>query len=119
MAFRKSISLPNGARGEYIRLGAFTWDRLARQASAHLMLYADASHASCPSAAPLCLIAKLRLAGAKFDAYLSNTVLDAGAATIVGQLYAAAKVEPLIAGGGLPCPALNLPPVDLTDAIDA
>ena len=105
MALEKSITLPNGASGNYIRVSFYRWDRDAKEASAHLMLYGSAALATSAPASPLCLIAKLRLGGAKFDEYLGAAALAALAAPgpdpVRDQLYAAAKAEPLLAGGGL------------------
>ena len=106
MALQKSITLPNTAAGDYIRLGGYRWDRMTREASAHFHLFGSAAAASINPQSPLCLIAVLRLEGAKFDQYLSNAVLEATEATIAGQLYLAARSEPLIAGGGLTAVAL-------------
>ena len=99
MALQKTITLPNGASGNYIRLGAYTWDRVSRECSAHLLLFTTAAQASSYPSAPLCLIAKLRLTGAKFDEYLGNSALEE--ATAAAQIYAAAKAETLLAGAGL------------------
>lgn len=107
MALRKNIRLPNGAGGDYIRLTFYRWDRAAREASAHFMLYASVAQANAAPNAPLCLIAKLRLAGLKFDEYLANAVLTDNR-SVVAQLYRAAKTEPLVVGGGLTQTELSL-----------
>lgn len=109
MALQKSITLPNGAAGNYVRVGPYTWDPIAKESSAHLLLFVSAAQRTANPTASLCLIAKLRLIGAKFDQYLANSVLDGETVTVLGQLYAAAKLEPLVAGGGLT-------DVDLSDA---
>ncbi len=114
MALKKPIKLPNGATGDYIQVGAYSWDRMTKEASAHLVLFASKKQASANPEAPLCLLAKLRLTGAKFDEYLSNEVLEGGGATVIRQLYAAAKVEPLRPGGGITVAELTL--ADATDA---
>lgn len=115
MALQKTIALPNGAAGNYIRVGAYTWDRVTREASAHLLLYASAAYADSAPKSPLCLIAKVRLFGDKFDEYLSTAALDAlvdaGPDPVRDQLYAAAKAEPLIPGG-------ELTALSLADAVD-
>lgn len=107
MALQKSIALPNGATGSYIRIGAYTWDRQTNEASAHLMLHTDAAFAESAPNSPLCLIAKLRLNGSKFLQYLGNDALSVEGVTVLGQLYSAAKVEPLLAGAGLTTIALD------------
>lgn len=113
MALQKTITLPNGASGNYIRIGAYTWDRMTREASAHLMLHTSATHAAEHPEASLCLLAKLRLHGSKFDEYLANAVLAGEGVTVIGQLYAAAMSEPLIPGGGFTRAGL-----DLSDAVN-
>jgi hypothetical protein len=117
MALQKNITLPNGASGNYIRVGAYTWDRVRREASAHFALFTSAAHATASPTAALCpVIAKVRLFGAKFDEYLGNPALEGAGVTVVGQLYAAiqAPADPsaghtVIAGGGLTA-------LDLSDA---
>ena len=115
MALQKIIALPNSASGNYIKVGAFTWDVLTRESSCHLMLFASAAAAASAPAAPLAMIGKLRLNGAKFDQYLSTAALAAlpspGPDPIRDQLYAAAKAEPLVPGAGLTA-------IDLSDATD-
>lgn len=111
MAFQKTTTLPNTAAGNYIRLSAYRWDRLTREASAQFLLFATEAAADAQPKSPLCLVAVLRLEGAKFDEYLSNAALAVEGVTVAGQLYEAAKAETLIAGGGLT-------EVDLSDATD-
>lgn len=113
MALQKTISLPNGASGNYVRVGTYAIDRLTREASIQFMLHGSAALAASAPDAPLCMIAKLRLNGAKFDEYLSSEALAAVGQNIVEQLYVAAKAEPLLAGGGLTQAQL-----DLSDATD-
>lgn len=113
MALQKSITLPNGATGNYIRLGPYFVDPLVKEASAQLMLHTNAAYAASAPEMPLCMIAKLRLQGAKFDEYLANSVLNVDGVTLAGKLYEAAKAEPIIAGGGLTQAQL-----DLSDAAD-
>ncbi len=110
MALSKGFSFRNGASGSYIRVTAYRWDRSTREARAILTLYQDAAYAaSAPDLPLLPVLAKLDLTGAKFDQYLGNAALaDAG---VLAQLYAAAKVETLLAGGGLTA-------VNLADAVD-
>lgn len=107
MALTKSITLPNGAAGNYIRLSACTWDRTTREASAHLHLFLSSAQAAAAPSNPLCLLAKLRLTGAKFDTYLSHAALEG--TTVAAQIYTAALVEPLNPGAGLTS-------LDLSDA---
>ncbi len=116
MALQKTITLPSTATGNYIRLGSHLWDNVAKRASAHFDLYASAEAAAASPGYPLRQdIAVLRLVGPKFDAYLSTAALAAlsspGPDPVRGQLYAAAKAEPLIPGG-------DLTSLSLADAID-
>lgn len=105
MALQKHIALPNGTSGNYIRLTFYRWDATRREASAEFMLFASKERAKTQPHAPVCALIKLRLSEAKFDQYLSTEALQAleirGPDPIRDQLYAAVKVEPLIAGGGL------------------
>ena len=105
MALIKSFTLLNGAAGNYVRVGYYHCDHVAREASAHLMLYVSAAQRLAAPDAPLCLIAKLRLQGATFDTYLGTAALaalaDPGPDPVRDQLYAAAQAEELLAGGGL------------------
>ncbi len=96
MALLKTIALPNSTTGNYVRLAFFRCDFVAREVSAHFVLYASAAARISNSTEHLGIVAKLRLEGAKFDQYFSTAGVDQAAA-----LYIAAKVEPLIAGGGL------------------
>lgn len=93
MAFQKSLTLPSGVSGNYIRCIVFRWDRNAREAEALFALYLDQAAAQSGKQSLTPWIAKLRLEGEKFDEYLSNTALASD--DILGQLYAAAKAEPL------------------------
>jgi hypothetical protein len=112
MALQKNINLPNSTGGNYIRLGAYRWDRITRECSAHFQLFVSAAAAEAAPKSPICLIGVLRLSGAKFDEYLSNRVLEGEGVTVASQLYLAAKSEPVIAGG-------ELATVDLSDAVNA
>ena len=99
MALQKTIALPSGISGNYVRLTSYRWDRSTLEASAIFALYLDASHALGGSDYLVPVIAKLRLSGDTFTHYL-------GAAALVdrdisAQLYYAAKNETLLAGGGL------------------
>jgi len=106
MALQKQFTLPNGVTGNYIRVGTYIVDRITREASICFMLHTSAAYAS---AEPICMIAKLRLNGTKFDQYLGADVLEE--ATTLAQFYTAAKAETLLAGAGLTV-------VNLNDAID-
>ena len=99
MALQKTIALPSGVSGNYIRLTSYRWDRSTLEASAIFALYLDAAHASGGSEYLVPVIAKLRLSGAKFTEYLGSAALAEN--EIAAQLYAAAKAETLLAGGGL------------------
>ena len=111
MALQKTFTLPNGASGNYVRVGTFALDRLTREASIQFMLHGSAALAESAPDQPLCMIAKLRLGAGKFDEYLADDVLAGVDGNVMAQFYAAAKVEQLIAGGGLTA-------VDLSDAED-
>ncbi len=111
MALQKSITLSNGSTGNYIRMGPYLWDPMAHYASAQLFLFTSHAFAESAPDSPLCMIAKLRLEGGKFDQYLANSILDADGVTVVGQLYIATRAEPLLAGAGFTA-------IDLSDAIE-
>ena len=111
MAFSKNITLPNGTSGNYIRVGSYRWERLTSEASAQFLLYASQAQAEAAPSSPICLIAVLRLNGAKFADYLSSAALEASGKTILGAIYLAAKKEPLNAGG-------ELTAISFTDAED-
>ena len=112
MALQKTISLPNGTAGAYIKLAFFRWDDIRKESSAHFHLYAtNAARLSAPLDPLKDSIVKLRLDGAKFDEYFSGAALIAARSTIVGQFYTALKAEGGIAGGGLTS-------LDLSDAAD-
>ena len=93
MAFQKSLTLPSGATGDYIRVITYRWDRAAREAVALFALYVSAQVAQEGKQALTPYIAKLRLTGAKFDQYLGNSVLNDHHA--ISQLYSAARSEPV------------------------
>tara|TARA_R110002050_G_scaffold186590_1_gene320923 strand:- start:160 stop:492 length:333 start_codon:yes stop_codon:yes gene_type:complete len=100
MALQKTINLPTGDSGDYLRITSVWWDRAVKQASAHLSLYKSAALASGGAPPQVPIFAKLRLTGAKFDEYLSPGVLAALEVDVVAQLYAAAKVEPVVSDFG-------------------
>jgi len=99
MALQKTIDLPSGVSGNYIRLTSYRWDRSTLEASAIFALYLDAAHAASGADYLVPVIAKLRLSGDKFAEYLSSAALADN--EIAAQIYAAAKSETLLAGGGL------------------
>lgn len=95
MAFQKTIDLPSGVSGNYIRVSAFRWDRAAREASVLFALYKDASTAA--AGQPLReSVAKLRLEGAVFDTWLGNASLG----NALEQIYMAARAVPVISDFG-------------------
>lgn len=99
MALSKTINLPSGVSGNYIRLTSYRWDRTTREASAMFSLYLDASKGADLGAQPLVpIVSKLRLVGDKFDHYLGPAALELS--DVLAQLYLAAKVEPGISDYG-------------------
>ena len=98
MAFQKSLTLPSGVSGNYIRLIAYRWDRNAREANAIFALYLDAqaAHDGKDPLAPC--VAKLRLTGSAFDSHASNVAI--AGKDILAQLYTAAQSEPMISDFG-------------------
>jgi hypothetical protein len=99
MAFQKSLTHPaTKASGEYVALVSYRWDRSTREASALFGLFKDAAHAAELNASPCALVAKLRLQGESFDRYFGAGATDRE--RIAAQLYAAAKVEPIISDFG-------------------
>jgi hypothetical protein len=99
MAFQKSLTHPaTKASGEYVALVSYRWDRSTREASALFGLFKDAAHAAEPNAVPCAMVAKLRLDGDAFTRYFGAGVTDRE--RIASQLYAAAKVEPVISDFG-------------------
>lgn len=95
MALQKSITFPNGNTGSYIMLSNYKVSKLVKEAAAHFVIYFDAAKRAAMPANPVDTIAQLNLSGNKFDLYFS------GSEDIRAQFYAAAKVEPLFAGGGI------------------
>lgn len=98
MAFQKSFTLQSGVTGNYTRLITYRWDRSVREAVALFALFLDANSAQSGKQSLTPFIAKLRLDGAKFDQYLSNSVLETS--DVISQLYLAAKAEPVISDFG-------------------
>ncbi len=104
MALSKSITLPSGVTGSYIRISAFRWDRNAKEASVLFDLFLDAATAAKAGSTPVApTVAKLRLVGttaaasgnlSQFDTYIGAAAVD------VAQLYTAAKQEAAISDFG-------------------
>jgi hypothetical protein len=117
MALQKTITLPNTTSGNYIVLTEFAADYFARALSAHFYLFASAAAREAAPSASLGLLCKLRLAGDKFDEWLSTAALDAldtdTPDRLRHQIYQAAKSEPLSPGLGL-----RVDQLDLSDALD-
>jgi hypothetical protein len=95
MALQLPVTLPSGASGNYIRIGVFEWNREYKAAYAQLALFKDAAQAAAQPRFPLAVVAILNLRDAAFDQYLSNAAIAAAGGDVLGQLYEAAKVEPL------------------------
>lgn len=99
MALEKSITLPSTAVGNYLRIVAVRMDGNVRECSAQIDLYASEAAAKTPGADPhRSAIYMLRLEGAKFDQWVGKAALATAAQAgrdLYGQLYSAAKVEPL------------------------
>ena len=101
MALSKQLTHPaTKASGEYIALVAYRWDRSVRECSALFGLFKDAAHAAETNAVPCAIAAKLRLRDEAFDRYFDKKQADRE--KVIAQLYAAAKVEPLISDFGEP-----------------
>jgi hypothetical protein len=105
MALQLTIELPSGAQGNYIKILEIERGIGRRYLCCHFYLYASKAKADENKPIwPTC-IAKLRLEDAKYDKYLSTAALAAlpnpGPDAERTAIYAAARVEPLIAGGGL------------------
>lgn len=96
MALQLPVTLPNGAEGNYLRIGIYEWNRQGRSAYAELALFKDATQAALAPRFPLAVVAILNLRNASFDTYLSNAALASASGDVLAQLYAAAKVEPLL-----------------------
>jgi hypothetical protein len=102
MALQLPVTLPNGAEGNYIRIGVYEWNREQRSAYAQLALFKDAAQAAAAPRFPLAVVAILNLRNEAFDEYFSAAALAAaagsglaGADLIRFQLYKAAKEKPL------------------------
>jgi hypothetical protein len=96
MALKKQVTLPSQAVGEYWRITSFRWDADAREASALIDLYVSAAARQAGASPVRKTLAKLRLTGADFDAFLSTGALAAADGDVVAQLYLAAKSKPAV-----------------------
>lgn len=106
MALQKTITLPSGAVGNYIRIGSFFWDRDGSALSVHFNLYADAAHAKSASGAKPAVLAesfaRMRLsastpsAGSTPTAPATQWALVEPGKIAESAIYAAAKTEPAI-----------------------
>lgn len=118
MALQKSLTLPNGSFGAYIRLGHYRRNRARREAVAHFDLFADKASADANPQLPVAMIACLRLKDARFDEFLSNAAIAAASNNVEAQLYRALKAA---ANGHNPHeidPGGGLSQLNLTDATD-
>ena len=106
MALKLSITLPNGASGNYLRLVNVEWDRNLQSALGYLALYLNKAQADSAPGYPLGLVAQLNVRGAPFIQHLSNAALNAPNVNLLSQLYHVAKNEPscvkIINGVNLP-----------------
>jgi hypothetical protein len=94
MALKLSITLPNGATGNYLRLTSVEWDRNLGSALGYLALYLNAAQAASAPAYPLGLVAQLNVRDDVFAQYLSNSALNGANDRLLAQMYAIAKNEP-------------------------
>lgn len=101
MAFKKKLTLPNGAAGEYIVVnGHFTYDHQQRYFSAEFLLYVSEGAAKAKPQHALGTAAYLRLEGDKFDEYVSKKALAETDRDIFAQIYFAAKRESVTSDHG-------------------
>jgi hypothetical protein len=111
MALQKSITLPNGITGNYIRVGdSYEMNRREESVTAHVTLFFDAAHAARLPEYPLAVIALVELSEAEFDQYLGRDALATAGGNVVAQLYGAAKI--------IKVRSLIGTEIDLTDAAD-
>ena len=94
MALKKQIELPNGATGNYLKVGLLHMDFVLKEASAHLHLYASKEkRLSNPDALLRPTAAKIRLHGRFFDQFLSDAAMKSSGAVgdpnHVAQIYSA------------------------------
>ncbi len=95
MALQKAFTTPTGLSGNYIRLTKIGWDRNVSESYAEFGGFTSKAAADARAQPIWPVLAKLRLNGAKFSAYVSNGKL-AVPADILAAFYAAAKAENLI-----------------------
>lgn len=113
MALQLSITLPNGATGNYLRVVSVEWNRPASVCVWNLALYLSEAQADAAPKYPLAIVAQVRVDGAKFEEYLSNEAIAAAGHNIIAQLYMVTKAEPkavTIIG--------QVGPFDLSEAVD-
>lgn len=96
MSFKKSHILPSRAIVSVYRVQQYRIDYLAREASAIIAGYCDAE-ATVPIVP---IFAKIRLEGARFDAYLSKAALRDGQDDINAAFYKAMVSDPVVCDAG-------------------
>jgi hypothetical protein len=97
MAFQKTF-IKHGVPCNYVKIGYVAPNYVTREITVHFALYYSAEAAAADPKAPLVpILAKLRLKAAKFEQWLSAEAIAANSAEdpFRGQLYAAAKAEPI------------------------
>lgn len=94
MALQLSITLPNGAAGNYLRLVNLEWDRNLTSAMGYLALYLSKAQADVAPAYPLALVAQINVRGPVFEQYLSNAALAQAGHNLLAQIYDIAKTQP-------------------------
>lgn len=88
MAFKKSVPLPTGVSGDYIRLTEFQLSLPRRYLSAEFALFKDQALAT--SGQPLLqIMGKLRVMNDYFDIYFAKEVLKKE--DVLAQIYRAAR----------------------------
>ncbi len=96
MALQKTITLPSGATGSYIRAAGQRYDPILKEFSCFVLLYTSEAHRIANEHQPLATIGKLRVTGDDFTTYLAPSVYD------LEQVYVALKALPLTSGLGMP-----------------
>ncbi|MBM3366356.1 MAG: hypothetical protein FJY48_11740 [Betaproteobacteria bacterium] len=94
MALKLSITLQNGASGDYLRLVNVEWDRNLNSALAYLALYLNKAQADAAPAHPLALVAQINVRAPVFHQHLSNAALAATNHNLLAQIYEIAKTQP-------------------------
>lgn len=101
MALQKTLSLKNGATGNYFKISLIHHRIVEKEVSVHFSLYSSQDNRNQNPGHPLLLtVAKLRLQGEIYDRYLSSEALQGS--NHVSQLYKAAKAERVISDYDLP-----------------